>query len=97
MPIYEYRCKKCDSIQEELHGADKKPKVTCEKCGESCEKAVSRAHTHGTSTGVSQEHRIYRGLAGAKEERMNAAQLSHMGGDPYRTMDVPNPDIVDHL
>jgi putative FmdB family regulatory protein len=32
MPIYEYRCERCEEIQEELHGIHEEPAITC-SCG----------------------------------------------------------------
>jgi|SRR6266508_544617 len=41
MPIYEYRCKKCNAHQEVLLRASDKPPKRCKKCGGALEKLVS--------------------------------------------------------
>jgi len=33
MPIYEYRCRKCQTVIERIHGMDEKPVVKCPSCG----------------------------------------------------------------
>ena len=44
MPIYEYGCKKCGAVQEEMHKIDDTPKVECEACGaKGMKKMVSAA------------------------------------------------------
>ena len=50
MPIYEFKCKKCDKIKEVLVlGSDKEPKK-CE-CGGELEKLVSHSSFHLKGTG----------------------------------------------
>lgn len=42
MPIYEYKCKKCDENIEEIHRLGKAPKtITCPKCKSKCERFFS--------------------------------------------------------
>ena len=38
MPTYEYQCKKCSNVQEEIHSILTKPEIKCEICGDYCEK-----------------------------------------------------------
>ena len=33
MPIYEYRCDKCQTVTERIHGMKEKPVVKCPTCG----------------------------------------------------------------
>ncbi len=33
MPIYEYRCHKCENVFEEIQKITAEPKATCPKCG----------------------------------------------------------------
>lgn len=33
MPIYEYKCKKCEKVFEEIHGANDKAPEKCRECG----------------------------------------------------------------
>lgn len=39
--IYEYKCIKCNHIQEEEHTMLSSPKVLCDSCGGSCMKIIS--------------------------------------------------------
>jgi putative FmdB family regulatory protein len=32
MPTYDYKCNKCDKVQERFHGINETPTVICEKC-----------------------------------------------------------------
>jgi len=38
MPTYEYKCKSCENVQEELHSLSAIPKIVCSECGSECEK-----------------------------------------------------------
>lgn len=47
MPIYEYRCNKCEHVFEELVSADNTDPVPCEKCGATdTSRIMSTAVTH---------------------------------------------------
>lgn len=41
MPIYEYECPKCYSIQEQFHGMNEIPRVKCTECGSKARRIVS--------------------------------------------------------
>ena len=41
MPIYEYICKKCGAISEEIHGMNDTPRVKCKECGGKSERKIS--------------------------------------------------------
>jgi putative FmdB family regulatory protein len=41
MPAYDYKCTKCENIQEERHGMSEKPRIKCVKCGGKCQKAIT--------------------------------------------------------
>ncbi len=41
MPTYEYQCKECGNVQEQMHGITATPKVTCEICSGDCERLFS--------------------------------------------------------
>ncbi len=38
MPTYEYKCKVCGNIQEEIHNISELPQVKCLVCNGECEK-----------------------------------------------------------
>ena len=42
MPIYEFRCKKCNALTEVFQKLSDKPPSKCRKCGGRLEKLVSR-------------------------------------------------------
>ncbi len=42
MPTYDYRCKNCESEQEEFHGINAKPRIKCVVCGKPCKKLMGR-------------------------------------------------------
>ena len=45
MPLYEYRCGKCQGLTEVIQGFDAPPPKKCANCGSSrLEKIVSRSH-----------------------------------------------------
>lgn len=33
MPIYDYKCKECEHVQEESHSWKEEPVIQCVKCG----------------------------------------------------------------
>lgn len=51
MPIYEYHCKKCDGIFEELQGFNDKPLKKCRDCGGSLERLISLSAFHLKGSG----------------------------------------------
>lgn len=51
MPIYEYHCKKCDRIFEELQGFNDKPLKKCRECGGKVERLISLSAFHLKGSG----------------------------------------------
>jgi len=41
MPTYDYKCKSCENVQEEIHSLKDSPEIKCNKCGSVCEKTFS--------------------------------------------------------
>ena len=41
MPIYEYVCKKCGALREEIHGISETPRIVCAECGGKAERKIS--------------------------------------------------------
>jgi putative FmdB family regulatory protein len=41
MPIYEYRCEKCQTVVERIHGMKEKPVVKCPACGTKAHRVMS--------------------------------------------------------
>lgn len=46
MPIYEYRCTACDEVFEYMQRMSDDPKTTCESCGGTLERLISRSAFH---------------------------------------------------
>jgi len=40
MPFYDYKCKKCGNVQEELHSITKDPEIKCKKCNSPCKRMM---------------------------------------------------------
>lgn len=51
MPIYEYLCKKCETVVEKIHGVDEKPAVKCPKCGGRAQRKISSSSFHLKGSG----------------------------------------------
>jgi len=51
MPIYEYQCKKCGTIEEALQKFSDKPLSRCRHCSGKLHKLVSRSSFHLKGTG----------------------------------------------
>ena len=96
MPIYTFRCKKCEHEYEELSSFDKTgkyPKIKCPECGSasktnlisSCNFAF--ANPVGTdkwnSDSTGHDYRFKHNIPNVKAEREAAQAASHMGTDPY--------------
>ena len=41
MPIYEYRCRKCESVLERIQGMNDRPVLKCPSCGGKMERMMS--------------------------------------------------------
>ena len=51
MPIYEYQCKKCESVFEILQGFNDKPATKCEECGGRLKRLISVSAFHLKGSG----------------------------------------------
>jgi putative FmdB family regulatory protein len=51
MPIYEYQCKKCGTVEEALQKFSDKPLTKCKHCTGRLQKLVSRSSFHLKGTG----------------------------------------------
>jgi len=102
MPMYEFKCKKCENIWDELTSYDesgKYPDIRCPKCkSKRKEKLVSCANFNfsqpvGTDRfNNSHDFRHNWNMdrpGGVRDQRKDAEDKSHMGTEPY----VPIDDI----
>lgn len=41
MAVYDYKCDKCDNVQEEMHSIKETPEIKCEKCQSNMTRCIS--------------------------------------------------------
>ena len=75
MPIYEYQCKKCGTIEEALQKFSDKPLTRCRHCSGKLHKLVSRSsfHLKGTGWYVTDYANRSKDSAAASEKNSNSA------------------------
>jgi putative FmdB family regulatory protein len=92
VPIYEFECKKCDVVYEELTSYDKTEKykgVECPDCGSKSKRklvsgcGISFGNPKESSKWDSRSYRAGHNHERAKGERRHAEAASHMGTNPY--------------
>lgn len=49
-PVYEYRCTECGHRQTALHKHGEDPEVSCQTCGNECERLMSGGSIRGGDT-----------------------------------------------
>lgn len=81
MPIYEYHCKKCDGIFEELQGFNDKPLKKCRECGGNLERLISLSSFHLKGSGW------YETDYGKKKTLKSVSQNSNNGSESETTAD----------
>ena len=107
MPLYEFKCEKCDVVYEELTSYDKTEKydgVECPDCGSksktklvsSC--GISFGDPKESSKWDSRSYRAGHNHERAKGERRHAEAASHMGTNPYgKSGDNLNVNGSEHI
>lgn len=95
MPHYEFQCKKCDTIYDEIVAYDEKgkyPTVKCPKCGgKKKDKLLSQIGGiifSDPTTSSKYDNFGYRAghlMNKAQNERRAAQEASHMGSNPYHS------------
>lgn len=76
MPIYEYRCKKCDKKTEVLVRAPAKPPTRCRECGGRLEKLISTSAIQFKGEGWYVTDYARKGSAAEKAEKELSADTS---------------------
>ncbi len=76
MPIYEFRCKKCNALVEVFQKLSDKPPSKCRKCGGRLEKLFSRPAIQFKGEGWYVTDYARKGSAGEKAEKEAAAPES---------------------
>jgi len=76
VPRYNYRCNKCDNVQEESHRMSEAPVIKCVRCGSRCAKTLEGVQV----TGYIRGYGLARDRVGAKRDM----DLHHLiNKDPY--------------
>jgi putative FmdB family regulatory protein len=100
MPRYDFECRKCGKVYEELAPYDKTnkyPSVECPSCGSKSKKKLisicsfTFANPEGTdrynnSHDYRYKHKINK-EGGVRDERAAAEAASHVGPNPYNNID----------
>lgn len=60
MPLYDYQCTVCETLQEVIHGMDEEPSITCEECKASCKKVILKLNFDQFFEGNNWEDTAYR-------------------------------------
>ena len=76
MPIYEYKCKNCESHFEKMQKISDEPLKVCEKCGGEVEKQISRTGFQFKGSGWYVTDYSDKGKAQSKSETSGAAEKS---------------------
>ena len=100
MPMYEFKCKKCDNDYEELAAYDetgKYSKVCCPECNSKAKilkvSACTMTFTNPEGTkkyAASHDLRYHHQMekdGGVRDQRKMAEELSHVGPTPYNNID----------
>jgi putative FmdB family regulatory protein len=107
MPTYDFQCKKCEQVYEEMTPYDEKgkyPKVVCPHCGSKKKtKLVSTCHfqfanPEGTdrwnSDSSGHDYRFKHKQKDVLAEREAAQRASHMGSNVYNPInDLETPGV----
>lgn len=89
MPIYEFRCKKCNAVTEVFQKRSDKPPVKCRKCGGRLEKMVSRPAIQFKGEGWYVTDYARKGSGGDKPEKETAAPESSTTGEKTKPAKTP--------
>lgn len=94
--MYDFQCKKCETVYEELVDYDEKgkyPGVKCPACGSKRKIKLMNACAYNFANPVGSDrwnsesgghdYRFKHNIPRVKKEREMAEKLSHMGANPY--------------
>jgi len=98
MPFYDFECRKCHLVFEDMcpyDEADIYPGVSCPKCGSkkksrvfsACNINVKFANPKDSSKWDNFSYRAGYNMEKAQNERRAAEEATHMGRSPYRNID----------
>jgi putative FmdB family regulatory protein len=88
MPIYEYECKKCGKVFEELQGFDDPPLKKCRECKGKLEKLISLSSFQLTGTGwYATDYAKGPGIPSQAQDQGNPAIDSNSTSDNSSTSD----------
>jgi putative FmdB family regulatory protein len=90
MPIYEYQCKKCGTVEEALQKFSDKPLTKCRHCTGKLHKLVSQSSFHLKGTGwyvTDYKNQSKETAAGSESEKKDANVAS---AKPEKAVDSAN-------
>jgi putative FmdB family regulatory protein len=91
MPIYEFRCKKCDSLIEVFQKLSDKPPTKCKKCGGRLEKQISKTSIQFKGEGWYVTDYARKGSASEKAEKAEKAEKEHSSGETTKSAEKTKP------
>lgn len=107
MPRFDFECKKCKQIYEEMVSFDETGKyktVKCPECGSKSKNKLMSAfgfafgQPQGTGKWLNgatgHDYRFQHNLPKVRKERKDAEAASHVGPTPYKHIDDLNNDAV---
>jgi len=86
MPIYEYQCKKCGTIEEALQKFSDKPLSKCRHCSGKLHKLVSRSSFHLKGTGW-----YVTDYANRSNDAAATSEKKHEGADSTKPKKTASP------
>ena len=97
MPSYDFQCKKCDKVWEELMSMkdfDNIKKLKCPACGSKKKdrllgaSSIMFAYPRESSKWNNFDYRAGKTMEEAQDCRRNAQEKSHMGANPYENYEA---------
>ncbi len=89
MPIYEFRCKKCQALLEVYQKFSDKQPTRCRKCGGRLEKVISAAAVQFKGEGWYVTDYARKGSVSEKVEKELSSPEPAAGGDKEKTKKTP--------
>jgi len=97
MPIYEYECSKCHTIEEVLQKFSDKPLTTCRHCSGKLHKLISQSafHLKGTGWYVTDYANRSQSASTPSTPRKKEEKASSAGADTSKTDTNKSPKTTD--
>jgi len=83
MPTYDYYCKKCDYVEEQIHGISENPEIKCPECKKKMKRLFSpNAGGFIFKGGTETIHYREKRLRKKKSEKLREKQEEHRANSP---------------